>query len=204
MGKCFEYSLRPEEVYLLWSVSFFMQKTYFLFVWPLQCFLFSAATKQTCQQLTSKRIWGHCNSANDKKICHFSFNREESKMNLEDPCLLHSQLYVEHSWIVKKRLSENNQFFFVSNLFFLFLFVIFVISVPIKSSENIQQNYFIKTFCLFFFSWTLSTSAYVFVCIYIYIYIYIYQPLRSGRVWHKVNFLAEFNRFEFRVFLLLD
>ena len=32
----------------------------------------------------------------------------------------------------------------------------------------------------------------------------IYQPLRSGRIWHKVNFLAEFNRFEFRAFLLLD
>ena len=32
----------------------------------------------------------------------------------------------------------------------------------------------------------------------------IYQPLRSGRIWHKVNFLVEFNRFEFRFFLLLD
>ena len=32
----------------------------------------------------------------------------------------------------------------------------------------------------------------------------IYQPLCSGRIWHKVNFWAEFNRFEFRVFLLLD
>ena len=30
------------------------------------------------------------------------------------------------------------------------------------------------------------------------------QPLRSGRIWHKVNFKAEFNRFEFRVFLLLN
>ena len=30
------------------------------------------------------------------------------------------------------------------------------------------------------------------------------QLLRSGRIWHKVNFEAEFNRFEFRVFLLLD
>ena len=30
----------------------------------------------------------------------------------------------------------------------------------------------------------------------------VYQPLRSGRIWHKVNFKAEFNRFEFRVFLL--
>ena len=34
--------------------------------------------------------------------------------------------------------------------------------------------------------------------------IHIYQPLRSSRIWHKVNFKAEFNRFEFRVFLLLD
>ena len=30
------------------------------------------------------------------------------------------------------------------------------------------------------------------------------QPLRSGRIWHNVNSLAEFNRFEFRVFLLQD
>ena len=28
---------------------------------------------------------------------------------------------------------------------------------------------------------------------------HIYQPLRSGRIWHKVNFSAEFNRFDFRV-----
>ena len=34
--------------------------------------------------------------------------------------------------------------------------------------------------------------------------IHIYQPLHSGRIWHKVNFQAEFNKFEFRVFLLLD
>ena len=33
---------------------------------------------------------------------------------------------------------------------------------------------------------------------------HIYQPLRSGKIWHKFNFWAEFNRFEFRVFLLLD
>ena len=36
---------------------------------------------------------------------------------------------------------------------------------------------------------------------------HIYQPLRSGRMWHKVKFsffLAEFNKFQFRVFLLLD
>ena len=32
----------------------------------------------------------------------------------------------------------------------------------------------------------------------------IYQPLRSGKIWHKVNFEAEFNRFELRIFLLLD
>ena len=30
------------------------------------------------------------------------------------------------------------------------------------------------------------------------------QPLRSGRIWHKVIFWAKSNRFEFRVFLLLD
>ena len=35
-------------------------------------------------------------------------------------------------------------------------------------------------------------------------FIHIYLPLRSGRIWHKVNFLAEFNRFEFRVFLPVD
>ena len=33
---------------------------------------------------------------------------------------------------------------------------------------------------------------------------HIYQPLHSDMIWHKVNFKAEFNRFEFRVFLLLD
>ena len=38
----------------------------------------------------------------------------------------------------------------------------------------------------------------------IWYHIHIYQPLRSDRIWHKVNFYAEFNRFEFRVFLLLD
>ena len=35
-------------------------------------------------------------------------------------------------------------------------------------------------------------------------YYYITQPLRSGRIWHKANFLAEFNWLEFGVFLLLD
>ena len=38
----------------------------------------------------------------------------------------------------------------------------------------------------------------------VFIFILFTQPLRLGRVWHKVNFLAEFNRFKFRVFLLLD
>ena len=38
----------------------------------------------------------------------------------------------------------------------------------------------------------------------VYPYIHIYQPLRSGMIWHKVNFKVELNRFEFRVFLLLD
>ena len=32
----------------------------------------------------------------------------------------------------------------------------------------------------------------------------IYQPLRSGRICHKVNFETELTRYEFRVFLLLD
>ena len=32
---------------------------------------------------------------------------------------------------------------------------------------------------------------------------HIYQPHRTCRIWHKVNFWAEFNRFQFRVFLLL-
>ena len=34
--------------------------------------------------------------------------------------------------------------------------------------------------------------------------IHIYQPLRSGRIRHKVSFKAEFNRLEFRVLLLLN
>ena len=33
---------------------------------------------------------------------------------------------------------------------------------------------------------------------------HIYQLFRSDRIWHKVNFYAEFNGFEFRVFLLLE
>ena len=41
------------------------------------------------------------------------------------------------------------------------------------------------------------------VCVHAYFHIshsskyHIYQPLRLGRIWHKVNFLVEFNRFEF-------
>ena len=31
-----------------------------------------------------------------------------------------------------------------------------------------------------------------------------YLLLRTGRMWDKVNFLVKFNKFEFRVFLLLD
>ena len=43
------------------------------------------------------------------------------------------------------------------------------------------------------------------VCVWFYMCVYIFtQPLHSGRIWHKVNFLAEFNRFQFRVFPLLD
>ena len=36
------------------------------------------------------------------------------------------------------------------------------------------------------------------------VFIHIYQLLRLGRIGHNVNILAEFNRFEFRVSLLLD
>ena len=32
----------------------------------------------------------------------------------------------------------------------------------------------------------------------------IYQPLNTGRMWHKVSFKVEFNKFEFSVFILLD
>ena len=41
-------------------------------------------------------------------------------------------------------------------------------------------------------------------CLFVKLLYHIYQPLRTGRIWLKVNFWAEFNRFEFRVFLLLD
>ena len=49
-------------------------------------------------------------------------------------------------------------------------------------------------FCLLF---TYGVESYIQIT-----YNRIYQPLRSGRIWHKVNFKAEFNRFEFRVLLL--
>ena len=67
----------------------------------------------------------------------------------------------------------------------------FVLVLCLRSSSpivlNLSQyyNYFLVNF--------------FFTCL-----IHIYQPLRSGRIWHKVNFEAEFNMFEFRVFLLLD
>ena len=38
----------------------------------------------------------------------------------------------------------------------------------------------------------------------VYIYLYIYQPIRTNSMQHKVNYLVEFNRFEFRVFFLLS
>ena len=43
-----------------------------------------------------------------------------------------------------------------------------------------------------------------FILVYVHLLILFTNPLRSGRIWHKVNFQVEFNRFEFRVFLLLD
>ena len=48
----------------------------------------------------------------------------------------------------------------------------------------------------------LPQSNYIYLSIYL--SILIYQPLRSGRICHKVSFYAEFNSFEFRVFLLID
>ena len=37
-----------------------------------------------------------------------------------------------------------------------------------------------------------------------YVYVYIYLPFRMSSIQHKVNFSAEYNRFEFRIFLLPD
>ena len=34
--------------------------------------------------------------------------------------------------------------------------------------------------------------------------VYIYQPFRTGKIWHKVDFYAEFNRFDFRDFILQE
>ena len=47
------------------------------------------------------------------------------------------------------------------------------------------------------FNWTLFHNPRI-------LSIHNYQPLRSGRIWHKVDFSAKFNRFEFKVSLLLD
>ena len=40
--------------------------------------------------------------------------------------------------------------------------------------------------------------------LYVYLFMYIFQPLHMSKMWQKVHFPAEFNRFEFRVFLLQD
>ena len=42
--------------------------------------------------------------------------------------------------------------------------------------------------------------TYLFGVTFFFLYLIFTQPLRSSRIWHKVNFKAEFNRFEFRVF----
>ena len=54
-------------------------------------------------------------------------------------------------------------------------------------------------------NWNLSIYRSIYLSIFFrLVSIHIYQPLRSGRIWQEVNFYAEFNKFEFRVFLLLD
>ena len=39
------------------------------------------------------------------------------------------------------------------------------------------------------------------VCVCVYVCVCVDQPLRTSRMRHKVDFLAKFNWFEFRVFL---
>ena len=48
------------------------------------------------------------------------------------------------------------------------------------------------------------THTHTHIYIYIYIYIYICQPVSTGRMRHKVNFLTEFNSFKFRFFRLVS
>ena len=43
-----------------------------------------------------------------------------------------------------------------------------------------------------------------YVCVYMQACVYIYLLMRMSRIQHQVNFQMKFNRFEFRVFLLLD
>ena len=63
----------------------------------------------------------------------------------------------------------------------------------VYSSVLLQNYWLIYTLSLY----KMFSGAHTFINVFT-------QPLRSGRVRHKVNLLGEFNRFEVRVFLLLD
>ena len=56
---------------------------------------------------------------------------------------------------------------------------------------------------MFFFIYIYTYMNILCVCIYIYIYIYTH-PSTTSRMQHKLNFYAEFNRFDFWVFFLLN
>ena len=58
--------------------------------------------------------------------------------------------------------------------------------------------------CVFFPSFFSYCRIYFLIHFYIYIYIYMNQHIHTSRMWHKVIFKVEFNKFEFRVFLLQD
>ena len=49
-----------------------------------------------------------------------------------------------------------------------------------------------------------SVRTCVYVCVCVCVCMCVHQPLRMDRVWHNVNILVEYIRFEFRIVLLLD
>ena len=89
----------------------------------------------------------------------------------------------------RSRQWRSRHIFFIS-MFLRVLLTLLLCYLFIRISFNV---FFITIFCLKLFSLLGIRLLILFT-----------QPLRSGRIWHKVNFKAEFNRFEFRVFLLLD
>ena len=42
---------------------------------------------------------------------------------------------------------------------------------------------------------------YIYVCVCVCVCVCVYQHICTSRIWHKVKFYAEINRFEFRAFL---